>query len=202
MVKKIKVVDVTPDEPIQELEQPSEQAEETHVEEIDPPAWTPPSPPPPPPPKAKIPKSKPIIEVESESEEAPPPPPPKKIAKSKTVPVQVVESESEEEVAPPPKKKIPKAKSEPIVKVTTLIPCQKCGKRMTAKSLKYSHVCGNVAAAKTAPKPKPKPQPTPKAEAREEVTQPIAYHDIVKQRVQQMREQRQQRIQGLFSRAV
>ena len=71
---------------------------------------------------------------------------------------------------------------------------------MTAKSLKYSHVCGNVVAAKTAPKPKP--QPTPKAEAREEVTQPIAYHDIVKQRVQQMREQRQQRIQGLFSRAV
>ena len=44
MVKKIKVVDITPDEPIQELEQPSEPVEETHVEEIDPPAWTPPSP--------------------------------------------------------------------------------------------------------------------------------------------------------------
>ena len=105
-------------------------------------------------------------------------------------------------VAPPPKKnKIPKAKSEPIVKVTTLIPCQKCGKRMTAKSLRYSHVCCNVTAAKAAPKPKPKP--TPKAEAREEVAaQPTTYHDIVKQRVQHMREQREQRIKGLFSRAV
>ena len=73
---------------------------------------------------------------------------------------------------------------------------------MTAKSLKCSHVCGNVAVVKTAPKPKPKPQPTPKAEAREEVTQPIAYHDIVKQRVQQMRNQREPRIKGLFSIAV
>ena len=72
---------------------------------------------------------------------------------------------------------------------------------MTAKSLRYSHVCGNVAAVKAAPKPKPKP--TPKAEAREEVAaQPISYHDIVKQRVQHMREKREERIKGLFSRAV
>ena len=31
MVKKIKVVDVTPDEPIQELEQPSEPVSYTHL---------------------------------------------------------------------------------------------------------------------------------------------------------------------------
>jgi hypothetical protein len=68
---------------------------------------------------------------------------------------------------------------------------------MTATSLKYSHVCGTVA-AKAAPKPKPKP--APKTEAREEptATQPASYHDIVKQRVQHMRDQREHRIKSLF----
>jgi ssDNA-binding Zn-finger/Zn-ribbon topoisomerase 1 len=100
----------------------------------------------------------------------------------------------------------PRAKPsrEPIVPVTTLVPCPKCGKRMTTKTLNYSHssVCG-AAVAKAAPKPKPKP--APKAEAREEVAMPppqASYHDIVKQRVQHMREQREHRIKSLFSRAV
>jgi hypothetical protein len=78
---------------------------------------------------------------------------------------------------------------------------------MTAKSLKYSHVCGNVAAAKAAPKPKPKPQATPKTRAAEPVvgnptTEPTTYHDLIKQRVMQQREQREHHIKNLFSRAV
>ena len=178
MPKKIKVVDVTPNEPVQET---VEEAVEEPVEEA----------------------------VEEEPPPPPPPPPKTKIAKAKTIPAPVVESETEEEeVAPPPKKKkIPKAKSEPIVKVTTLIPCQKCGKRMTAKSLKYSHVCGNVA-AKAAPKPKPKPKPKPQAEdgnptsAHIRTDEPTTYHDLIKQRVMQQREQREHHIKNLFSRAV
>ena len=74
---------------------------------------------------------------------------------------------------------------------------------MTAKSLKYSHVCSNVAAANPAPKPKPKPQATPKTQPIEEVaTQPTTYHDLIKQRVMQQREQREHHIKNLFSRAV
>jgi len=73
---------------------------------------------------------------------------------------------------------------------------------MTAKSLKYSHVCGNVA-AKAAPKPKPKPQATPKTQPIEEVAaQPTTYNDLIKQRVMQQREQREHHIKNLFSRAV
>ena len=192
MHKKIKVVDVTPDKPIVEtVEENVEEAVEEPVEEAVEEEPPPPPPLPPPPP--------------------PPPPPKTKIAKAKTLAAPVIESETEEEeeVAPPPKKKkIPKAKSEPIVKVTTLIPCQKCGKRMTAKSLKYSQVCGNVA-AKAAPKPKPKPQATPKTRAYDSdssahirADEPTTYHDLIKQRVMQQREQREHHIKSLFSRAV
>ena len=146
-------------------------------------------------------------EVEEVEPPTPPPPAPKKkVAKAKSIPAPVPEPEtvSEEEAPPPPpptpKKKVAKAKTEPIVKVTTLIPCQKCGKRMTAKSLKYSHVCGSVAVAKAAPKQKPKPQPTQATEA--VAAQPTTYHDLVKQRVQVMRDQREHRIKSSCSKAV
>jgi ribosomal protein L37E len=117
-----------------------------------------------------------VVEVQSKEEEAPSPPP------------------------PAPKKKVAKAKTEPIFKVTTLIPCQKCGERMSAQSLKYSHACGSVA-AKAAPKRKPKP--AHKTEAREEVAaQPASYHDLVKQRVQHLRDQREHRKPKNVSKAL
>ena len=173
MGKKIKVVDVAPEEPVQEVEQPVE-------EEIN--------------------DDPPVEEVEEIEVEPPTPPPKKKVAKAKTKPEPIEEeSEAEEIPPPPPKKKTAKAKAEPTVKVTTLIPCPKCGKKMTAKTLEYSHssVCG--VAAKAAPKPKPK------AEVREEATAPapqVSYHDVVRHRVQQMREQREHRLKSLCSKAV
>jgi hypothetical protein len=74
---------------------------------------------------------------------------------------------------------------------------------MTAKTLKYTHsnVCG-VVAAKAKPKPKPKPTEV-REEVIEDTTQPkVAYHDIVKQRAQHLRELREHRIKSLFSKAI
>ena len=61
-------------------------------------------------------------------------------------------------------------------------------------------MCGSTAvkAAKPKPKPAPKPQPTEEVPA----AQPTSYHDIVMTRVKHMREQRENRIKGLFSKAV
>ena len=49
----------------------------------------------------------------------------------------------------PPKEELKETPNEEIIKVVTLIKCDKCNKSMTSKSLKYSHKCGEDKHIKT-----------------------------------------------------
>lgn len=186
MVKKIKVVDI-----VEEENAPIEESKPEVIEDS--------------PTKETVDvESSPIDEVKDES----------------VVEVPVVEKQP-----PKSRKKVSEIKEDVViekrisnVRVTPLVTCPSCKKRMTEKTLKYSHssVCGItkpvVKKSKTYEFAETKPQIIAKPRAKTEVIKPIKedeamtphqlYHDIVRQRNEDLRQKREHRIKSLFSKAV
>ena len=112
-------------------------------------------------------------------------------SKEEDVPEQKTPGE-EEEQQPPTKQR-----------VQQLHKCEKCGKMLTLKSLRYSHskYCGKVSEpVETKMKPEPKVRATPVNEP--EPVKEKTFDEMRKERLEQRRTAHKESIQKLFARAV
>ena len=100
----------------------------------------------------------------------------------------------EEEQQPPTKQR-----------VQQLHKCEKCGKMLTLKSLRYSHskYCGKVSEpVETKMKPEPKVRSTPVSEPAPPPVKEKTFDEMRKERHEQRRAAHKESIQKLFARAV
>ena len=114
-------------------------------------------------------------------------------SKEEDVPEQKTPGE-EEEQQPPTKQR-----------VQQLHKCEKCGKMLTLKSLRYSHskYCGKVSEpVETKMKPEPKVRATPVNEPAPPPVKEKTFDEMRKERLEQRRTAHKESIQKLFARAV
>ena len=116
-------------------------------------------------------------------------------------------SSSKEEDEPDQKTPGEEEKQQPPTKqrVQQLHKCEKCGKMLTLKSLRYSHskYCGKVSEpVETKMKPEPKVRATPVNEPAPPPVKEKTFDEMRKERLEQRRTAHKESIQKLFARAV
>ena len=116
-------------------------------------------------------------------------------SKEEDVPEQKPPGEEEEQQPPSTTKQ----------RVQQLHKCEKCGKMLTLKSLRYSHskYCGKVSEpVETKMKPEPKVRATPVNEPAPTPVKEKTFDEMRKERLEQRRTAHKESIQKLFARAV
>ena len=117
-------------------------------------------------------------------------------SKEEDEPEQKPPGEEEEEQQPPSTTK---------QRVQQLHKCEKCGKMLTLKSLRYSHskYCGKVSEpVETKMKPEPKVRSKPVNEPAPPPVKEKTFDEMRKERMEQRRAAHKESIQKLFARAV
>ena len=119
-------------------------------------------------------------------------------SKEEDVPEQKPPGEEEEHV-------LPEYTNPTKQRVQQLHKCEKCGKMLTLKSLRYSHskYCGKVSEpVETKMKPEPKVRATPVNEPAPPPVKEKTFDEMRKERLEQRRTAHKESIQKLFARAV
>ena len=120
-------------------------------------------------------------------------------SKEKDVPEEKRPGEEEEEHV------LPEYTNPTKQRVQQLHKCEKCGKMLTLKSLRYSHskYCGKVSEpVETKMKPEPKVRSTPVSEPAPPPVKEKTFDEMRKERLEQRRTAHKENIQKLFARAV